>query len=71
MSELTLDDYRVILKSIAGDFFSAPDQIDWLLQMTQEVEALCSSLVAKDECTVNMRDLSRFVRIYEAALGRT
>ena len=72
LNELTLDDYRVILNSLAGDVFKTQAEVDWLLQLTIKIEKACFSGVGHVEGTisVNMRDLSRFLRIYKQVLAR-
>ena len=71
MNELTSEDYRVILRSIAADIFPNPDQIDWLLALTQEIERICTDartmLFDNKATSVNMRDLSRFLQVYKLA----
>ena len=60
------------MREIAGDTFPDPEQIDWLLALTQEVEKITSSAYnLSDGGAVNMRDLSRFLRVYKRAAGST
>ena len=56
------------MKEVAGDAFEHSDQIDWLLTLTQEVEKIIASRY-DDGGAVNMRDLSRFLRIYKRAIS--
>ena len=72
LNELTTEDYRVILASIAGEFFPEAEHIEWLLNMTQEIEQTCRSLqFTSESSSVNMRDLSRFIKMYSRALEQT
>ena len=34
LNELTIEDYRVIIKNVAGEFFNTSEQVDWLLSLT-------------------------------------
>ena len=72
LNELTTEDYRVILASIAGEYFPEAEQIEWLLNMTQEIEQTCRSMqFTSESSSVNMRDLSRFIKMYSRALEQT
>lgn len=61
------------MKSVAGEYFPQTEQIDWLLSLTQEIENLYRSPLTFSDgsLTVNMRDLSRFIKVYEKALTDT
>ena len=68
LNELTNEDYRVILREVASETFEDPKQIDWLLELTQKVEKITASFRLAEGGTVNMRDLSRFLRVYQRAV---
>lgn len=56
------------MKSISGDIFQTQEEIDWLLELTMQIERVCSR-ASVDDTAVNMRDLSRFLRVYKQALA--
>ena len=68
LNELTNEDYRVILREVASETFEDPKQIDWLLELTQKIEKITASFRLAEGGTVNMRDLSRFLRVYQRAV---
>ena len=68
LDDLTIEDYRVILKRQASDLLNE-DKVESLLRVTARA-AKRRQNANIDSGTVNMRDLSRFLTLYRSYLAQ-